>query len=169
MSMEEWTGYEIGPEELEQAAYWIIKLDQLDLPETSSFAADSICDEFAVCDDNAHYKGAASAVRTDFDQWLKAKPEHQQAYAEVSLIWAKSACINEVKEKFLRSNVLKFSTTPNISLPLQLDNITLFKQTSNLPTPSANCNLSQKSSLLHVISLVLIVIGFATPILQSII
>lgn len=90
MNIEEWSGYEVSNEALEQAASWIAMLDA---PQTDSLPLST---------------GAKEDTHTLFFDWLQADPSHQQAYFELSEIWARSACTKSMSNMIDKSVVLPF-------------------------------------------------------------
>jgi hypothetical protein len=90
VNIEEWSGYEVSNEALEQAASWIAMLDA---PQTDSLPMAS---------------GASEDTHTRFFDWLQADPSHQQAYFELSEIWARSACTKSMSNMIDKSVVLPF-------------------------------------------------------------
>jgi ferric-dicitrate binding protein FerR (iron transport regulator) len=81
MKVEEWTGYEVSEEVLKQAANWIAVLDSNTLE---------------------------SEQQQEFLSWLQLYPSHQQAYIELSELWAKSSCIQRMSDMIERSSVIDF-------------------------------------------------------------
>lgn len=90
MSFEEWTGYELSQNTLDEAAEWLFRLDAFENDKSSQL-------------ENKHMLG--------FYEWLESDPSHQQAYYELSELWAKSACIKEAGHLLHVSKVLKFPIT----------------------------------------------------------
>jgi len=89
LNIEEWSGYEVSNEALQQAASWIAMLD------------------------NKQGSGANEDTHTQFFDWLQADPSHQQAYFELSEIWARSACTKSMYDMIDKSVVLPFPTQAN--------------------------------------------------------
>ena len=90
MNIEEWSGYEVSNEVLEQAACWIAALD------------------------DSQGSDGAEDMHTSFFDWLQASPSHQQAYFELSEIWARSACTKSMYDMINKSVVLPFPNQENI-------------------------------------------------------
>lgn len=93
MNIHEWQGDEIPPDVIQQAVIWIAMLDGLeeDAKDTDK--------------------------RKQFYCWLNEDPIHQQAFAELSEIWAKIACLEVVREKIDVSQVLSFPHNDNRAAP----------------------------------------------------
>jgi hypothetical protein len=89
LNIEEWSGYEVSNEVLEQAASWIAVLD------------------------NSQISGTSEDTHTVFFDWLQKDPSHQQAYFELSEIWARSACTKSMYDMIDKSVVLPFPTQTN--------------------------------------------------------
>ncbi|MDT0596623.1 FecR/PupR family sigma factor regulator [Glaciecola petra] len=87
MSFDEWAGYDLSQKTLDEAAEWLVRLD-------------------------ASENNASSQRKTGqmlaFYEWLENDPSHQQAYAELSELWAKSACMKEAAHLLHASKVLNF-------------------------------------------------------------
>lgn len=107
MSMEEWTGFELSDEVLEEAAQWISVLDDIESTKLNSFGQQL---------DDANNKSNFQREKLEsFNKWLSAHPQHQQAYAEMSLLWAKSACMHEISDRLCASNVFPLSSLNHLS------------------------------------------------------
>jgi hypothetical protein len=89
LNIEEWSGYEVSNEVLEQAASWIAVLD------------------------NSQISGTSEDTHTVFFDWLQKDPSHQQAYFELSEIWARSACTKSMYDMIDKSVVLPFPNQTN--------------------------------------------------------
>jgi hypothetical protein len=158
MSMEEWTGFELNEQVLEDAALWISKLDEIESPELSDFNQSPAS--------LAMQTNTKQEVLESFNQWFSSNIEHQQAYAEMSLLWAKSACIHEISDRLCASNVFAFplaehlsSTIKEASGALPHTQILLSNEMKNPPTSPAWA---------YTITIGLILVGLCTPIAQQI-
>ena len=131
MNIEEWSGYEISNEALEQAASWIAMLD------------------------NTQVSGANEDIHTLFFDWLQADPSHQQAYFELSEMWARSACTKSMSDMIDKSVVLPF--------PTQSDN-----PSSGISLEPSLGEQAANSSWAYTLTIGLIVCGLIVPAIQSI-
>jgi len=135
MNLHEWLGADIPPEVIQQAVEWI-----------------------AVLDDVEHQAGATKE-KADFYQWLAAAPVHQEAFAELSELWARTACLNSLIDKIDTSVVIPFqrekhnhSAEPFPPQPLLADPMM--------------CSSTFSPSWLYGVTLLTIGIGFITPFLM---
>ena len=172
MSMEEWTGFELSEQVLEEAGQWISALDEIESAELNGL----------------HHLPAGVAVQTNanqktlesFNQWLSANPQHQQAYAEMSLLWAKSACINEISDRLCASNVFAFPQFDHLSNSAKTANALMsiedFKQrhlpilqryTQNLHSNDTDSTQSSPAWA-YALSIGLIFVGLFSPFIQQI-
>jgi len=125
LNIEEWSGYEVSEGVLEQAANWIAVLDSQNLEDKQQIA---------------------------FYDWLQQHPSHQQAYLELSELWAKSSCINSMEHLVETSKVLSFP--------------------SHLPRPEFQTNIPQTTASpawAYSLTIGLILVGLSLPIVQNII
>lgn len=104
MNIEEWSGYEVSNEVLEQAALWIAALDNTDNSHTDMLSTSEAVSA------NAQVGASQEDIHTRFFEWLQADPSHQQAYFELSEIWARSACTKSMVDMLDKSVVLPFPT-----------------------------------------------------------
>lgn len=123
MNIEEWSGYEVSNEVLEQAATWIAVLD------------------------NSQGSEATEDMHTVFFDWLQQDPSHQQAYFELSEIWARSACTKSMHDMIDKSVVLPF--------PTQINN------------PSQGLLAEESSSWAYTLTIGLIFCGLFIPAIQA--
>jgi ferric-dicitrate binding protein FerR (iron transport regulator) len=103
LNIEEWSGYEVSNEALSQAASWIALLDNPDSSERD--------EQLTV--DETQMSGASEDVHTRFFNWLQADPSHQQAYFELSEMWARTACTKSMSDMIENSVVLPFPAAAN--------------------------------------------------------
>lgn len=130
MNIEEWSGYEVSNEVLEKAASWIATLD------------------------NSQGSEATEDTHTLFFDWLQADPAHQQAYFELSEIWARSACTKSMYDMIDKSVVLPFPKQENTPSP------------GSLLEPSFEGH-SGSSSWAYTLTIGLIFCGLLIPAIQS--
>jgi ferric-dicitrate binding protein FerR (iron transport regulator) len=123
LNIEEWSGYELSSEVLEQAASWIAVLD------------------------NGEDSGATEDMHTAFFDWLQKDPSHQQAYFELSEIWARTACTKSMCDMIDKSVVLPF--------PAQTNN------------PSQGLLAEESSSWAYTLTIGLIACGLFIPAIQA--
>jgi ferric-dicitrate binding protein FerR (iron transport regulator) len=123
LNIEEWSGYEVSNEVLEQAATWIAVLD------------------------NSQGSEATEDMHTVFFDWLQQDPSHQQAYFELSEIWARSACTKSMHDMIDKSVVLPF--------PTQINN------------PSQGLLAEESSSWAYTLTIGLIFCGLFIPAIQA--
>lgn len=169
MSMEEWTGFELSDQVLDEAAQWISALDQIESAKLS--------------DPNRLHANSNHQTDTktfeSFNQWLSANPQHQQAYAEMSLIWAKSACIHGMSANLCATNVFPFLAAVDGSIGAKNVNGLLpiedFKQkhlpilqpyTHNLKPNEMN-NVQSSPAWAYTLSMGLIFFGLCSPLIQQ--
>jgi hypothetical protein len=170
--MEEWTGFELSEQVLEEAGQWISALEEIESAELNGLYH---LPAGALVQTNSNQKTLES-----FNQWLSANPQHQQAYAEMSLLWAKSACINEISDRLCASNVFALPQFDNLSNSVKDGNAILsiegFKQK---PLPillpySQNSHQNESSGAqsspawAYMLSIGLIFVGLLSPFLQQI-
>lgn len=128
MNIEEWSGYEVSNEVLQQAASWITVLDNKETVNAD--------------------------VHSQFFTWLQATPEHQQAYFELSEMWAKSACTKSMFDMLETSTVIAFENQP--------------EQTSAVPSSVPNrVEQSASPAWTYVMSIGLIFCGMLVPVVQA--
>ena len=169
--MEEWTGFELSDEVLEEAAHWISVLDDIESTKLNSLSQQG--------DDTNNKSNVQREKLESFNIWLSSHPQHQQAYAEMSLLWAKSACIHEISDRLLASNVFAMSSLNHLSNNKSKQSTWLsieeFKN-SRLPIiqpyhhdlPLNDNNTSQSSpAWAYALSIGLIVVGLCSPIIQQ--
>jgi hypothetical protein len=171
MSMEEWTGFELSDKVLEEAADWISVLDEIESTECIGFNEIQ-----AEVYEQSNIKREKLA---SFNRWLGAHPQHQQAYAEMSLLWAKSACIDEISDRLCASNVFSLSPLNQLSQSRRKQDTALsiedFKNT-RLPIIQPyhqdlalnEGNTSASSAWAYTLSICLIVVGLCSPIIQQV-
>lgn len=172
MSMEEWTGFELSDEVLEEAAHWISVLDEIESADRIGLSKKQ--SELGEPVDIKREKLAS------FNRWLSAHPQHQQAYAEMSLLWAKSACIHEISDRLSASNVFSLShlTQPSHSKRKQDTAISIeeFKN-ARLPiiqayhqdlAPSEGNTSVSSPAWAYTLSICLIIVGLCSPIIQQV-
>jgi hypothetical protein len=135
LNIEEWSGYEVSNEVLEQAALWIAALDSNQVQGSTEMS------------------GANEDIHTRFFDWLQADPSHQQAYFELSELWARAACTKSMSDMIEKSVVLPFPTHPD-SPPHDL----LLEPTFGEQTAS--------SSWAYTLAIGIIFCGLAVPALQ---
>lgn len=123
MNIEEWSGYELSELVLEEAANWIASLDSKTLDENGQIA---------------------------FYDWLQAHPSHQNAYLEISELWAKSSCIKSMEHLVEKSQVVPFP-----------DRITKSTTQSESPLPSSS------PAWAYSLAIGLIFVGLSMPIIQQ--
>jgi hypothetical protein len=170
--MEEWTGFELSDKVLEEAAHWISVLDDIESTESIGL---SIKQAEAFKQSNIKREKLAS-----FNRWLGAHPQHQQAYAEMSLLWAKSACIHEISERLCASNVFSLSSINQLSLGKRkqdtAQSIEEFKNTrlpiiqpyhQDLALIEDNGSVSSPAWA-YTLSICLIIVGLCSPIIQQV-
>ncbi|MFT6267897.1 MAG: hypothetical protein ACJAVV_000702 [Alphaproteobacteria bacterium] len=120
--MEEWTGFELSEQVLEEATQWIAVLD--DIQSSVALCEHDFADSAEHKNVEEHYlntnlqhvqqsQQAQYALVAEFNEWLNAHVQHQQAYAEMSLLWAKSVCIHEISDRISASNVFAFTHSKN--------------------------------------------------------
>ena len=109
MNIEEWSGYEVSNEVLTQAASWIALLDD---PDNLQPNDQSLCQSTL---DEVQMSGATKDVHTRFFDWLQADPSHQQAYFELSEMWARTACTKSMSNMIENSVVLPFPSASDPS------------------------------------------------------
>lgn len=144
MNIEEWSGYEVSNEVLTQAASWIALLDDPDyLQPTDKSHCQSAVDE-------AQVSGATTDVHTRFFDWLQADPSHQQAYFELSEMWARTACTKSMSDMIENSVVLPF---PSVSDATSLE--------ANFTEQTAS------SSWAYSLTIGIILCGLMVPAIQS--
>lgn len=170
MSMEEWTGFELSEDVLEEAAQWISALDDF---EPANFNG---LNEVQVS--LATQVGVKQNTVESFNQWLNADPQHQQAYAEMSLLWAKSACIHEISDRLCASNVFALLPLNQMSdaernAKLSIEEFKQKKLPILLPYPqsidSVNTSSAQASpAWAYALSICLIIVGLFSPAIQQI-
>jgi ferric-dicitrate binding protein FerR (iron transport regulator) len=125
LNIEEWSGYEVSEGVLEQAANWLAVLDSENLDNNQQIA---------------------------FYDWLQQQASHQQAYLELSELWAKSSCIKSMEHLVETSKVLPFP--------------------SHLPRPEFQTNIPQTTASpawAYSLTIGLILVGLSLPIVQNII
>jgi ferric-dicitrate binding protein FerR (iron transport regulator) len=127
LNIEEWSGYEVSNEVLEQAASWIAALDN---------------------------SQGSEDTHTLFFDWLQADPSHQQAYFELSEIWARSACTKSMYDLIDKSVVLPFPNQENT-------------QSQGLLVEPSFAEQSASSSYAYALTIGLIFCGLFIPAIQS--
>lgn len=170
--MEEWTGFELSDEVLEEAAHWISVLDEIESTEFISVSKKH--------DGENKQLNIKREKLESFNQWLCAHPQHQQAYAEMSLLWAKSACIHEISDRLCASNVFALPSLNKLSnakrkLGAGLS-IEEFKN-CRLPiiqpyhqdlSPNEGSTSLASPAWAYTVSICLIVVGLCSPIIQHV-
>lgn len=135
MNIHEWLGEDIPPEIIQQSVEWIATLDDLDA------------------------KPDAEKKRADFYVWLGQNPLHQQAFAELSEIWAKTACLESLKSKIDASQVISFPGMGN-----NKDQGSHWPNHPLLADPMM-CSNTFAPSWLYGVTLVTIVLGLFLPVI----
>jgi ferric-dicitrate binding protein FerR (iron transport regulator) len=130
LNIEEWSGYEVSNEVLEQAASWIAKLD------------------------NSQESEDPEDIHTLFFDWLQTDPSHQQAYFELSEIWARSACTKSMYDMIDKSMVLPFPNQENT-------------RSQGLLAEPSFAEQSASSSWAYTVTIGLIFCGLFIPAIQS--
>ncbi|MGQ8366086.1 FecR/PupR family sigma factor regulator [Glaciecola sp. 1036] len=92
MNLNDWTGYQIDEDVLDQASQWLVKLDRSD-------------EEFA---QNCLSAADFQHMQQSFNQWLSRNPKHQAAFYQMSEVWAKSAVMSEFEKFIDRTEVVQF-------------------------------------------------------------
>ncbi|MFT4652872.1 MAG: hypothetical protein ACJA0G_001861 [Kangiellaceae bacterium] len=173
--MEEWTGFELSERVIEEATRWIAALDDIDNSGdlTNIGAEQQNAEEHYLHSDLQHVnqnQQAQYALVAEFNEWLNAHVQHQQAYAEMSLLWAKSVCIHEMSECISASNVFTFANNNNKS-----QDVNDFKR-KHLPIllphnqelqPSSGLIQASSPDWAYVVSMGLIVIGLTSPFIMQ--
>lgn len=128
MNIHEWLGEDISPKALDQAVDWIAILD-----------AKVNDEEF-------------SEQQAKFYQWLGQAPVNQYAFAELSEIWAKTACLDKLKSTIETSKVIDF--------PQAEQNSNGIWPEQPLLADSMICSSSSSPAWLYEITLATITLGF---------
>lgn len=143
MSFEEWTGYDLNQNTLDEAAEWLLRLDAIENDKSSQLESEQML---------------------AFYEWLESDPSHQQAYYELSELWAKSACIKEAEQLLHTSKVLKFPIAHTINKKNNLlsdDSLPVFWSSAK-PGDAAPAKYYKAS-------IALIIFGLFLPFFQSLI
>lgn len=131
MNIEQWSGYEVSSEVLEQAASWIAMLDTTqDKDFTQCENAAQTLRNHQALDSNQLFS-AGEDMHTRFFDWLQADPSHQQAYFELSEIWARSACSKSMSSIIDKSVVLPFPTPSDIPSKILFTEASVGEQTAS--------------------------------------
>jgi hypothetical protein len=159
MSIDEWLGFGVPEEILEQATQWLALLD-----------SNQVTDQ----------------QRADFFAWLAADPLHAIAFEELSELWARTSVIKNFQQLIEESKVLAFtrhgkSGAPLPALGLQQNNILAAGLSSTnlsvaLPSNVVQINANPANSAAHAndqagswlpwLSVAIIAIGLALPFLN---
>lgn len=142
MSLEEWAGYDVSQATLDEAAKWLVKLDAVESEATSTA-------------ENKHMLA--------FYEWLEQDPSHQQAYYELSELWAKSACIKGA------GHLLHTSTVLNFSVSDRLNDKTNSLEDTSLPMFAVSSPVTSVAApaTYYKASIALILFGLFIPFFQS--
>ena len=97
MNIHEWMGEELPTNVLNQTVEWIARLDALEGQGSSP---------------GENLNKLDNATRAEFFEWLGADASHQQAFVDISEIWAKSACLTSFKRAVQNAHVIPFPTQP---------------------------------------------------------
>ena len=118
-SLSEWLGQPINKASIEQAAYWITRMDQGEFDETA------------------------------FSMWLHQSQDNSVAYYQLSEVWAKTACLNELKK--YTDTASQFGAMP--------------KNTNDVHQILQDCNslATASSSSFYYVVIGLITFGFLIP------
>lgn len=132
MNLHEWLGADIPDDVIQQTVNWIAELDDIEGTATSN------------------------AKKADFYLWLAKDSTHQEAFAELSELWARTACLNSLKDKIESSEIIRFPTNKRAQP---------FDTLSSQPilADPLFCSSSFSPSWLYGVTLVTIGIGFITP------
>lgn len=171
--MEEWAGFELSEQVLNEATAWIAALDDIDNAVMQSASEEGGYNLLALQQSDSKVQ---NALIDQFNEWLNAHVQHQQAYAEMSLLWAKSVCIHEISDRISASNV--FSFNQNQANNIQTDFAQRAQEFKRKHIPillphnheaQGNNECAQKSSpaWVFVASLCLIGLGLCSPIIQQ--
>jgi ferric-dicitrate binding protein FerR (iron transport regulator) len=93
MNIDDWTGTDISDDIIEEAAYWVAALDAENADEPLLVMASV---------------SAVADIELPFYVWLNQDPVHQMAFAQVSELWAKTACLKHVEHLLEPSQVLAY-------------------------------------------------------------
>lgn len=91
MNIDDWKGSDISEQVFEQATHWLVTLDALD---------------------NLHDEEGA-AVKRAFFEWLEADSAHSSAFAQMSDIWARSACLQGMEHLLDDTTIIQFPLNGN--------------------------------------------------------
>ena|GEM_PF-5921705 len=155
MNIEQWSGYEVSSEVLEQAASWIAMLDSSqdkDFTQVEN-AAQTLRNHQAL--DSNQLFSAGEDIHTHFFDWLQADPSHQQAYFELSEMWARSACAKSMSNIIDKSVVLPFPSQSDIPPKTLFTEASFGEQTAS-------------PSWAYPLTIGLILCGLLVPAIQSI-
>ncbi|MFC3093275.1 DUF4880 domain-containing protein [Alteromonas sediminis] len=133
MNIHEWLGEDVPAAVVEKAIDWIAVLDDLE------------------------NKPEEQAKRIAFYQWLGEDAAHQQAFAELSEMWAKTACLESLKSKIDASQVIPF--------PLKSQQNKPASKWGNQPllADSMMCSNTFAPSWLYGVTLVTMCLGLILP------
>lgn len=135
MNLHEWLGTDIPPAVVQQTVNWIAALDDV---EGTAITKER---------------------KADFYLWLAADPVHQEAFVELSELWARTACLNSLIDKIETSHVIPFPKN-KVNKPL----------CNGSPQPlladSMMCSSTFSPSWLYGVTLFTIGVGFITPFLM---
>lgn len=135
MNLHEWLGADIPTDVIQQTVDWIAVLDDID------------------------GKPHLNCKKADFYQWLAADPVHQEAFAELSELWARTACLNSLMDKIETSQVIPFPRDKHNQTKLELPPQPI------LADPMM-CSATFSPSWLYAVTLFTIGVGFVTPFLM---
>lgn len=102
MNIEDWQGSDISDEVFDQATHWLVVLDDLDEQH----------DEESV------------ALKRAFFEWLEADSAHSSAFAQMSDLWAKSACLQGMEHLLEDSKIIQFPLHGQSADALNKDDMT---------------------------------------------
>lgn len=154
MRIDEWAGIEVSEIVLQEAAQWIAELDN------SANRAPLEVDEASYAANLALYEKKSTARQLAFYDWLGRDPSHQQAYAELSEIWAKTACIKSMAAAIKTSKVIEMPV--NAAKPFEIPLFPNGKRASSSYEPTSFAPAWAYSA-----SMVLILVGMLVPAFQS--
>lgn len=193
MSMEEWTGFELSEQVLDEATRWIAALDDIDddlaLSEVRVGEHLKNYDEHKQGPQSAQVPSIQSSVQhalqrqqdqyallAEFNEWLNAHTQHQQAYAEMSLLWAKSICIHEISDRICASNVLAFSQSDQhpdendfatVASAFKRKRLSILLPHNQELSVDSNAALASSPAWAYVVSMGLIALGLSSPFLNQ--
>lgn len=140
MNIHEWMGESIPNDVLQQTATWIAMLDALDA-------------NVEFLESNLDKLDEDKQAR--FFNWLGEDTRHQHAFAEMSEMWAKTACLHSLHSMLESAQIIPF--------PSKIPATEISQSEQFLLSDPLTCGETYSPSWLYSLTLIIIAIGMLAP------